>query len=180
MGPRAQVLALQADVSNYNEVRAAVSDAERQHGPVDVVFANAGISPYSALFVDGDIQLWEDVNRVNYLGVVYTLRAVLPGMVQRGSGHAVITCSIVGVCGGPGGSAYAASKFAVRGLADSIRAELLGTGVSLHLACPVWSDTPLARKAVQQWPELCKSFYENYITGLMPAESGGRVHDEEH
>ncbi|KAK9816742.1 hypothetical protein WJX72_004457 [[Myrmecia] bisecta] len=169
-GSVAKVIALQADVSKFTEVKEAVAEAQKRHGPVDVVFANAGIAPYSALFVEGDIKLWEDINRVNYLGVVYTLKAVLPGMVQRSSGHAVITCSLAGVCGGAGGSAYAASKFALRGLADSIRTELLGTGVSLHLACPGWTDTPLARKAQQNLPPLCKAIVEVFPSKLVPVD----------
>ncbi|KAK9824074.1 hypothetical protein WJX72_007538 [[Myrmecia] bisecta] len=169
-GSGAKVIALPADVSKYFEVKEAVAEAQQQHGPVDIVFANAGISPCTALFVEGDIKLWEDVNSVNYLGVVYTLKAVLPGMVQRSSGHAVITCSLAGVVGGAAHSAYAASKFALRGLSDSIRAELLGTGVSLHLACPGWTDTPLARKGQQNLPPLCKAIVEVFPVELVPAD----------
>ncbi|KAK9816919.1 hypothetical protein WJX72_007083 [[Myrmecia] bisecta] len=99
-------------------------------------------------------------------------------MVQRSSGHAVITCSLAGVVGGAGGSAYAASKFALRGLADSIRAEVCGpvpsvcrvVGGPLHLACPGWTDTPLARKAKQNLPPLCKAIVEVFPSKMVPAD----------
>ncbi|KAH8069647.1 3-dehydrosphinganine reductase [Aureococcus anophagefferens] len=79
---------------------------------------------------------------LNYLGVVKTLKATLPGMVDRKAGTAVLVSSGLALCGYAGYSAYAPTKWAVRGLAETLRSELLPFDISVHSVYPPNMDTP--------------------------------------
>jgi 3-dehydrosphinganine reductase len=79
---------------------------------------------------------------INYFGTVYMTRAVLPGMMERGSGHIVNISSITGFLGAFGYSAYTASKFAVSGFSEVLRAELKPLGIRVSIVFPPDVDTP--------------------------------------
>ena len=78
----------------------------------------------AGMFLEAGISHWERVNQINYLGVVYTLKAALPGMVQRNAGRVIVTNSSGSFLGAAGISAYCASKHAVRGFLDALRLEV--------------------------------------------------------
>ncbi|KAF5839015.1 hypothetical protein DUNSADRAFT_1792 [Dunaliella salina] len=80
--------------------------------------------------------------QLNYLGVVASVQCLYPRMVQRNAGHICLISSVMGTMGFAGYSAYAASKYAVKGLADCLRNELQGTNVSISIAFPPDTDTP--------------------------------------
>lgn len=91
---------------------------------------------------------------LNYFGALRAARAALPGMVRRRAGAIVFVSSAAGVCGFAGFASYAPSKWALRGLADCLRNELLGTGVGVHVAYPPDTDTPgYARECATKPPE---------------------------
>ena len=117
----------------------------------DLVVANAGIGLDAAFTNMSD----EDVRRVfdvNVLGVVRTVRPFLAPMVARGHGRLLWISSIVGKRGTPYYAAYSGSKFALHGMADSLRAELHGTGVSLGLVCPSSTLTDFQDNALRRGP----------------------------
>ena len=123
--------ALAADVGDREAVERAIGD----FGPVDVVVANAGIAQYGP-FRDMDIDRAERMTRINWLGTLYTVGAVLPGMLDRARGHIVVVSSGAGVRSFPWAAVYGATKSAQRGFAEALRHELSGTGVSLTTVYP--------------------------------------------
>ncbi len=111
-------------------------------GPVDVLVHNGGISQ-RALAQDTSLEVDRRIMEVNYFGAVALTKAVLPSMLERGSGHLVVVTSLVGKFGTPQRSAYAASKHALHGFFDALRAEVHASGLRVTLACPGFVRTPL-------------------------------------
>jgi NAD(P)-dependent dehydrogenase (short-subunit alcohol dehydrogenase family) len=111
----------------------------RDRGRLDVCVANAGISPTFSHVADLDLEVWRRVLDVNLTGAFLTLRGAARRMT---AGTLLATSSVGGLRGGPGGSAYAASKFALRGLVESMAAEL-APEITVNLVAPGDTDTPL-------------------------------------
>lgn len=135
LGGASRVVPLACDVADGPAMEALAQRVLEAHGVPDVVVANAGIGS-DAPFVETSDAIFREVLEVNVLGVVRTIRPFVPGMVARGSGRILLISSVVGKRGVPNYSAYAASKFALHGLADALRPELYGTGVTVGLVCP--------------------------------------------
>jgi short-subunit dehydrogenase len=122
---------LPADVAD----RAQIEEALRDFGRCDVVVANAGIARYLA-FQDLPLEELERLTATNWLGTAFTVKAALPGMLERGAGHVVIVSSGAGLRSFPQASVYGATKAAQRGFAEALRHELAGTGVSVTTVFP--------------------------------------------
>jgi NAD(P)-dependent dehydrogenase (short-subunit alcohol dehydrogenase family) len=131
-----------ADVTDREALNAAVADLAGRLGPADLLFANAGIGlETSALaFRAADI---EAQVRVNLIGVANSVEAVLPGMLQRRSGHLVGISSLASYRGLPKMAGYCASKAGLNALLDSLRLELGPHGIAVTTICPGWIRTPL-------------------------------------
>ena len=93
--------------------------------------------------------------RLNYFGALNAVRAVLPQMLSRSEGKIVLVASAAGVCGFAGFTSYAPTKWALRGFGDCLRNELLGTGVTVHVAYPPDTDTPGFEKENLTKPPEC-------------------------
>ena len=135
-----RVLAMDADVADGASMESMASQILKRYGPPDVIVANAGIGLDAPLAETTDAALHR-VLEVNVAGVFRTIRPFVPAMVSRGSGRILVVSSIVGKRGTPGYSAYSASKFALHGMAEALRPELHGTGVTVGLICPSSTDT---------------------------------------
>jgi 3-dehydrosphinganine reductase len=147
-------LALPADVRDAGALAAAVAAAEARQGPLDLVVASAG-AVRAGRFEALDPEAHRALMELNHFGVLETLRATLPGMRVRGRGRALILGSAAGLAGLPGYSAYAPSKFALRGLAEALRAECRPDGVLVAIAHPPDVETPqLAAERAERPPEL--------------------------
>ena len=135
-----------ADVGDRHVLEAAITTLEDQLGPTDVLVANAGIGAYGP-FADVAPEEMERLVRVNVLGTMYAIRAVLPGMIARRRGHIVTMGSIAGRLGSPFEAVYAATKFAGVGLTEALAVEVepYGIGVSLVNPGPVATDFGDAR-----------------------------------
>ncbi len=129
------------DVSSRDAVLHAVAECEQRLGAVDLLIANAGIGGRRGVEVDGENV--ERVFGVNVLGAVYAVEAVLPAMLQRGSGHLVCVSSIAAYGGLPRAGAYSASKAALTTYFESKRLDLRGTGVDVTVLAPGWVRTPM-------------------------------------
>jgi short-subunit dehydrogenase len=99
------------------------------------VCANAGVAPTGPILATS-IDTWRWVVDVNLMGVVHTVAAFAPGLVEQGDGHLVLTASAAGLATTPGLGAYSATKHAVVGTAATLRAELDGSGVGVSVLCP--------------------------------------------
>lgn len=144
---------LPADVADSGAVEAAVSAFAEQASGIDLVVANAGIARY-APFADQDLADIEQMVAINVLGTIYTVRAVLPHLLDRGSGHIVIVSSGAGLRAFPGAAVYGATKAADRGFAEALRHELSGTGVSVTSVFPGEVATDLhtgRREGLPDW-----------------------------
>ena len=129
-----------ADVGNRQQVSDAIASVEHDVGPIDVLVANAGIGAYGP-FADIDVDEVERLVQVNLLGTVYPIKAVLPGMLERGRGHIVVVSSVAGRFGSPLEAAYASTKFAQIGLAEALSVEVAGKGVGVSIVNPGVVDT---------------------------------------
>lgn len=151
LGGPARVATFVADVADGPAMEALAKTILETHGVPDVVIANAGIG-LDARFdstTDDDLR---KVFEVNVFGVVRTIRPFLPGMVARGSGRVLIVSSVVGKRGVPNYAAYSGSKFALHGMADALRPELSGTGVSVGIICPSSTTTEFAERKLRSGP----------------------------
>ena len=133
----AQTLVVPTDVSLEPACRALIADAVSRFGQVDVLINNAGMSA-QALFEEvkaNDLQWYEQLMRVNLWGSVWCTHAALPYLRQR-RGSIVAVSSLAGLIGVPGRTAYSATKFAMTGFFEALRAELKTAGVSVTTAYP--------------------------------------------
>jgi short-subunit dehydrogenase len=129
---------LTADVGDADQVAAALAD----FGDVDVLVANAGLTHYRP-FAEQPLDEVRQMTDVNWLGTLHTVRAALPRMIERGSGHIVVVSSGGGVRGFPHAAVYNGTKAAQRGFAEALRHELAGTGVSVTTVYPGEVETSL-------------------------------------
>jgi short-subunit dehydrogenase len=130
------------DVADRAQVDATARAVLARWGGVDVLVNNAGYLRH-VLFKDHDVDDIEQVMRVNYLGPVYWMKALLPALRARGAGWIVNISSFAGVTPQPDESAYAASKWALTGLSESIAAELEPLGIHVLVVHPVLVRTEL-------------------------------------
>jgi short-subunit dehydrogenase len=131
-----------ADVGDLPQLRRAIDDLARVHGPADLLIANAGVGVPTTLD-PVNIDAVEETFRVNVLGVVYAIDAVLPAMLARGSGHIVAVSSLAGYKGLPGESAYCASKAAVNSYMEGLRVQVRTRGIAVTTVCPGFVHTPM-------------------------------------
>jgi len=124
-----------ADVADASSMATMVTQVLGEVGLPDILIANAGVG-HDAHFVDTSEEAWRELFEINVFGVVRTVRPFVPGMIKRGSGRVILISSVVGKRGIPHYSAYSASKFALDGIADVLRVELVGTGVTLGTVYP--------------------------------------------
>lgn len=130
-----------ADVSRVEQVNPAIERVSAEAGVPDLLINSAGIS-HPGYVQEIPLEIFQNLTEVNYLGTVNVVKAALPAMVARGSGHIVNISSAAGFLGVFGYTAYGASKFAVRGFSDVLRAELKPLGVRVSIVFPPDTDTP--------------------------------------
>lgn len=149
-----------ADISDPEQVRDCIARIEEQTGRVDYLFNIAGyVQP--GYVQELEIAQFQQMMAVNYFGTVYMTKAVLPGMIQRRSGHIVNVASLGAVVAYIGYSAYAPSKFAVRGFSDALRTEMKVHNVRVSIVFPGDTDTPQLVYENQHKPHETK-----YIAGV--------------
>jgi 3-oxoacyl-[acyl-carrier protein] reductase len=193
LGRRA--LAVKCDVTERDQVEAAVARAQAGLGPVDILVANAGTLDHVARFEEQSPELWERDLRVNLTGVFNCAQAVWPGMVERGWGRIVAMASVTGTLGGFGQASYATTKAGVIGLtktlalegarhgitANAIVAGIIGTE-AFGFGNPEMNERMVRRTAMRRAGEpqeianvvafLCSDL-ATYVTGVALEVSGG-------
>jgi short-subunit dehydrogenase len=140
-GKGGEAIPIPGDVSDRSAAERIAVQALAGLGRVDMLFNNAGYGGHRT-FLEWDLDDLERMMRVNYLGSVYLTRALLPQMVERRTGWVVFVASVAGRIGTPEESAYAATKFAVVGLAEALSIEVEDAGVHVLTVCPGVVRTP--------------------------------------
>lgn len=135
------------DLAAPETLQAAAETVQSEVGPVDVLVNNGGVSQRSTA-ADTDVSVVRRIMEINFFGAVQLTKAVLPVMQERGEGHIAVVSSVTGKFGTPQRSSYAASKHALHGWFDSLRAEVQNEGVDVTLVCPGFVRTNVVANAL--------------------------------
>jgi dehydrogenase/reductase SDR family member 7B len=138
---------LPLDLTDAAALPAAVDSVLRQEGRVDILVNNGGITQRS-LVKDTSMEVDRRIMETNYFGAVALTKAVLPSMLARRSGDIVVVSSLIGHFSTPLRSAYAASKHALHGFFDALRAEVHADGLHVMLVCPGFIRTDISLHAL--------------------------------
>lgn len=135
-------IATSLDVTDRESFAAFLDQTERQLGPLDVIVNNAGIMPVTLLAEESDASIRRQLE-INVYGVIVGSQLAIERMEPRDRGHIVNVASSAGKAGVPGIATYSATKHAVVGLTESLRAELRGSGIELSCVMPITVKTEL-------------------------------------
>ena len=143
LGGAQRAIAVRCDVSEWEDNQALARAALDSFGRIDAVFANAGFGAKRG-FLEESVEHWRSMVLTNVLGAALTIRATLPHLLERGSGHYLITSSVAGRRVIPG-SLYSATKWAVTAIGEALRSELRqmhdNTAIRVTLIEPGMTDT---------------------------------------
>ena len=142
----ADARALVCDVTDAARCRAVMDEIAAGLGSIDVLVANAGAVHRSG-FIETDLDVFRRVMEVNFFGALHSAKAALPRLLEA-RGLIIVTSSIAGLAPLYGRSGYAASKHALHGLFESVRAELRPTGVEVLMVCPSFTRTGFEQAAL--------------------------------
>jgi short-subunit dehydrogenase len=143
----ARVIVSGTDVSDKNQCKTLIEKTVSEFGRIDTLAANAGISMWARFEEIRDIDLFEKIMSVNYLGSVYPVYYALP-YLKESKGRIVAVSSLTGKTGVPTRTAYSASKHAMAGFFDSLRIELMETGVTVTMIYPGFVATEVRERAL--------------------------------
>lgn len=137
-----------ADMTNPDQIRKMIRDAEEQFGGVDILVNNAGIQ-FVAPVDDFPDEKWSQILAVNLTSNFHAIKAALPGMKRRNRGRIVNIASAHGLVASPFKSAYVAAKHAVLGLTKTVALEVAETGITCNAICPGYVRTPLVEGQIR-------------------------------
>jgi len=167
-GSGGKALAVATDVTHRNQVKRLVDTAAQKFGRVDVMINNAGImprAPLERLTIDD----WDRTIDVNIKGVLYGIAAALPHMKKQKSGHMIFVSSVAGHKIGPDFAVYAATKHAVRALAEGFRQEVKPYNIRTTIISPGAVATELPDSVTE--PDIAEKIRTYYEEIAIPAES---------
>jgi NADP-dependent 3-hydroxy acid dehydrogenase YdfG len=157
LGGSARAIAMQCDVTEWEQQQAVVERALSSYGQIDAAFANAGFGGARG-FLNDTVEHWREMVLTNVYGAALTLRATIPALKQS-RGHLLLTSSVAGRRALPG-SMYSCTKHAVTAMGEAARKDLHGSGVRVTLIEPGMVDTP---------------FFENRPTDALRGEDIARA-----
>ncbi len=137
----AETRAVTVDVTDEGQVAELVAEIEERYGRIDLFCANAGITTGAGL--EATAETWSRTWAVNVLSHVYSARAVLPGMLERGEGYLLHTCSAAGLLTAVGDAPYAVTKHAAVSFAEWLSITYGSKGITVSALCPQGVDTPM-------------------------------------
>jgi NAD(P)-dependent dehydrogenase (short-subunit alcohol dehydrogenase family) len=138
-------VAVRGDAADKGFVDSLVAEAVDRFGGLDAAFANAGISGGMNRLLDLEVSEWQEVLRVNLIGVFLLVQAAARHMTGQGSGAILATASVAGIRSGAGGSPYSASKAGVINFVQTSAYQLSGTGVRINAICPGVIETGMTK-----------------------------------
>ena len=157
-----KVLPLVFDVCDQSAVEAAVNNLPDEWSMIDVLVNNAGLAAGKDLIHEGSIEDWDRMIDTNIKGLLYVTRTVLPGMVERKSGHIINLSSIAGKEVYPMGNVYCATKHAVDALTKGMRIDLLDHNIRVTSVDPGRVETEFSIVRFKGDTETAKTEYEGY------------------
>ncbi len=165
----ADVHSFALDVRENAAVVNAIENVPNEWKRIDVLVNNAGLSRGLDKAYQGNVEDWDEMIDTNVKGMLYVTRAVVPGMVERGSGHVINMGSTAGEITYPNGAVYCATKAAERAINDGLRQDLLGTPIRVTSVDPGMVETDFSLVRFRGDNERAAKVYEN-ITPLYPAD----------
>lgn len=162
---------IKGDITNKDQIESILETWIKAHGTPDLLINSAGVA-HPGYFTELTTEIFEWTMQVNFYGTVYVTKTIVPYMINRGSGHIVNISSEAGFIGVYGYTAYSASKYAVRGFTDALRAELKPLGINMSIVFPADTDTPQLT-----YENLYKPFETKAISGTSTPMSAEKVAD---
>lgn len=148
------------DVRDKEEVASQIAGLPAEWASIDVLINNAGNAHGLGKIHEGNVDDWDAMIDINVKGLLYVTKAIVPGMVARGSGHVVNIGSVAGKEAYPNGNVYCGSKHAVDAINNGMRMDLLGSGVKVSQVCPGLVETEFSMVRFKGDEEKSKSVYE--------------------
>ena len=164
------VMTVSVDSTDASALKDAAQELSRRFGPLHVLCNNAGV-PGGGKVLETPIEGWRNTHEVNFWGPLNGVNVFLPGMLEHGEeAHIVNTASFSGIHGHGHQSGYGTSKFAIVGLSEFLRNDLLGTSVGVSVLCPHVVDTPIIDALKERVSKDVQSIIEEMA---VPAETVG-------
>ncbi|MDA9261989.1 SDR family oxidoreductase [Flavobacteriales bacterium] len=164
---QSQIKLLPLDLEDYEAVGRKVDTALALFQGVDVLINNGGISQ-RGLAVDTLISVDKKIIDINYFGTVALTKAILPHFIDKKSGQIAVTSSVVGKYGSPLRTSYAASKHAIHGFFDSLRAEVHDYNIGVTIVCPGPINTEISQNAITANGEKQNKKDDAIASGISP------------
>lgn len=158
------------DAGSEAEVQAMIEKVVADHGGIDVIFANAGISGGLAGIFEQTSADWQEILRVNLIGPFLAIKYAAPRIKARGGGSIICTASVAGLRSGAGGAAYSASKAGLINLVKVAATQLAGSNVRVNAICPGLIETGITREI---YDYARSSGKEQRLGRLNPLKRGG-------
>jgi len=136
---------IKADAGREADVQRLIEQVSKDHGGLDIFFANAGVSGGFATIAEQTEADWAEILRINMIGPFLAIKYAGPLIAKRGGGSIVCTASVAGLRSGAGGAAYSASKAGVINLVQNAAQQLSGSGVRVNAICPGLIETGMTR-----------------------------------
>jgi short-subunit dehydrogenase len=155
------------DLENHKEIKDIAQQVLKKVGTIDILVNNGGISQRS-FAKETPLEVDKKLMNINFFGTVCLTKEVLPSMLDKKKGHIVVISSLTGKFGAPRRSAYAASKHALHGFFDTLRAETWKDNITISLICPGFIRTNLSFNAVTSTGEAQKSMDGAIDKGMPP------------
>lgn len=168
-----RVTVLPVDVTDRSQIVAAVGDIQHHLGRLDLLVNNAGISQRSKI-KDTEIHVFRRLIEVNYMGAVQTTKIALDLLIES-HGHIAVVSSVAGKIGAPLRSGYAASKHALHGFFDCLRAEHHRDGLGVTIVCPGYVNTDVDVNALGNDGKPTGAQDEDNRNGLSPQKVARRI-----
>ena len=160
------------DAGDEDAVERAIEETAAEHGRLDIVFANAGISGGWATIAEQSAADWAEILRVNLIGPFLAIKYAAPLMKASGGGSIICTASVAGLRSGAGGAAYSASKAGVINLVQTAAQQLSVSGIRVNAICPGLIETGMTKPMYDIARDRGQ---ERRIGELNPLERGGEL-----
>ena len=169
-----KILTLKIDVRDYTGVSKAVSELPAEWKNIDILINNAGLARGFDKLYEGNVENWDEMIDTNLKGLLYITRNVLPGMVEREKGHIINIGSTAGHEAYAKGNVYCATKFAVNGLTQALRLDVLNKNIKVSTVDPGMVYTEFSEVRFSGDKEKAEKVYEG-IKPLYPEDVASAV-----